>query len=182
MEFASEDVRKWLFESAQTSPGTWLIQAIKLRDAARRIDWVNADQAEVLVTSFPIIYRFLISLSIENLVKGILIAERMRREYCDPLRGLMTHGLKELAEEIQGLPEPLTTLELDLLSIMAVYIKWAGRYPFPRRLDQYQVRAHSSAEHKAEIELWNRLAAYLKTIGWFSMGEPSDQGWHFMFL
>lgn len=181
MQFASKEIQQWAFESAQSSPGVWLIQACQLRDAARRIDWIDAAPAEMLITSFPTVYRFLISLSTENLIKGILIAERVRRGEPDPFDGLMNHRLHVLAEKIEGLQKPLSNDERDVLASMASYIEWAGRYPFPKKLQSHQPRGHSGAEHALEIELWERLAAHLKRIGWVSKGHPDHEGWHWMF-
>lgn len=178
MHFASPEIQQWSFDSAQLSPGAWLIQALQLRGAAKRIAWIGAAPEEMLTTAFPTEYRLLIALSIENLVKGILVAERMRRQESNPFSGIMHHRLPDLAGEIKGLPIPVSCEESAVLEAMTEYIEWAGRYPFPKRLEKHRVRSHSSAECVLENTLWERLAAYLKSIGWVSKGHPEHEGWH----
>lgn len=181
MKFSSQEIQKWVFDSVQSSPGAWLLQACRLRDAAKRIDWIAATPAEMLITAFPIEYQFLISLSTENLIKGILIAERFRRDEPNPFDGIMNHRLDQLAAKIEGLPIRTSFDESVVLTSMANSIMWAGRYPFPQKLENHQPRGHSSAEHALEAQLWERLAAYLKSIGWVSKGHPEHEGWHWLF-
>jgi len=180
MDFTSTEIRQWLFDSAQSSPGVWLIQALRLRGAAKRIEWIGAAPGEMYVKAFPTEYRLLIALSTENLVKGILIAERMRRLESDPFGDIMHHRLADLAKEIKGLPISLSCEEVAVLEALTEYVEWAGRYPFPKRLDKHRVISHSNAEHDREIALCERLAAYLRCIGWVSKGHPDYEGWHWL--
>lgn len=181
MQLASAEIREFAFDSSRSSPGEWLLQARQLRAAAQRLDWIDAKPEAMLSMAFPTEYRFLIALSVENLIKGILVAERMRRQDSAPLAGIMNHYLDKLAEQINSLPTPLSPDELDVLRVLTEYVIWAGRYPFPKESPAYRLRGHSGAERVQELALWDRLAEHLRSIGWLSKGHPECYGWYWLF-
>jgi hypothetical protein len=66
------------FDHAKDSPTPWLMQAKHLKKAADKICWIDSEHQPVKNSDvdflFPI-YRMLLGLSFENLLKGIIIAE-----------------------------------------------------------------------------------------------------------
>ncbi|MDO9446808.1 MAG: hypothetical protein Q7J20_02695 [Candidatus Nitrotoga sp.] len=125
-------------------------------------------------------YRLLLSLSVENLVKGILVAHRIRHGDREPTKGLFSHKLRSLAANIPSSAIQFDNAENLILEDLTRYIEWAGRYPFPRNPIDYSWRGHSNTEHDAEIHLWKRLYSHLKDIGWVSKGNPNEDGWFFL--
>ena len=163
-------LRDELYAAAVESPATWLVQAHTLREASKRVDWIHENFETGENAGYMVEYRLLMALSIENLIKGILVAHRLRAGSTEPLRGLFTHKLTRLAATLPS--------ELDLLAQLTAYIEWAGRYPFPKAAADYSTgRGHGSAEHAAEIRLWERLFAYLREVGWAMKGAKGHDGW-----
>lgn len=120
------------------------------------------------------------SLSLENLLKGIVVAHRIRSGEEDFLKGVYTHRLEKLAEAAAAYGVIFTYEELEALAQATPFIEWAGRYPFPKFEREYGVRAHGSAAHEIEIRLWERLFAHLKEIAWASKGVEGSEGWYFL--
>jgi len=180
MRYLDPDIQSWLHNAAKESPGVWLIQAWRLRESAKRIDWVQVSAEEMLVTAFSSEYRLLIALSVENLIKGILIAEGIRAGNIDPIKGVLNHKLVPLAMKIQTLATPLSEEELQVLDRLTEYIEWAGRYPFPKRVEEHNPVGYSSAEHDLETKIWERLWNHLCDIGWVSKGHPDHEGWYWL--
>ena len=69
-------LKEIIFDTATESPGSWLLEAMQLKVAAERIDWLFKPVTENEQTlSLMTTYRFLMGLSFENLIKGILHAQ-----------------------------------------------------------------------------------------------------------
>ena len=120
------------------------------------------------------------SLSLENLLKGIVVAHRIRNGEADFLKGIYTHRLEKLAEMVIPYRVAFNNDEIGVLTQATSYIDWAGRYPFPKFADKYGVRAHDSATHGLEISIWERLFGHLKKIGWGSKGVEGFEGWYYL--
>lgn len=174
------DVQEWVFSSAERSPASWLVRALQLREAAKRLDWIHDLAAKEGGLGFVAEYRLLLGLSFENLVKGIVVAQRLRKDDADPLRGILHHKLSRLFREIDSSCLALDNEEVTHLEGLTPYIEWAGRYPLPKKAKDYFMRGHSSTEHNLELVLWNRLFAYLKQIGWMPKGKSGEEGWFFL--
>ena len=170
-------LRKLIYESQEISPAGWLFSAATLRAAAKRLDWLERPPAEDEPVSFVREYRLLMGLSFENLLKGIIVAQRLRRAETDSFTGIFHHKLSKLVNEIDTAQFKLSLDEVVTLDRLTAYIEWAGRYPIPKKAEELIVLSHSSVEHAREIALWHRMFAYLKQIAWVSKGIPEQEGW-----
>jgi hypothetical protein len=97
--------------------------------------------------------------SLENLLKGILIAER--HEVMGKTRKL-NHGLVQYADKVKGIT--ITCEEKILLSALEPYVKWAGRYPMPKTPDDLVTLGHSKSLRDAELALGQKLYDYLRSL------------------
>jgi len=121
------------FQAAADSPGGWLLMALPLKVAAERLDWlVHPVRQEERCLSLMPVYRMMMGMSLENLLKGILAEQglpvldkkgRLSKDYG-------THNLATLAGKVTALT--FTNEELQVLAALSEYIKWAGKFPLPR--------------------------------------------------
>ncbi len=79
---------------------------------------------------------FLLSLAIENLAKGILIGR-------DPERSLkdLTH---RVADYVQECGIEMSERQKALLKELEAVIRWRGRYPTPKKLEDWRIRQGGS--------------------------------------
>jgi hypothetical protein len=161
-------------------PAGWLLSAANLRAAAKRLDWLERPPAEDEPLSFVGEYRLLMGLSFENLLKGIIVAQRLRRAATASFRDIYHHKLSKLVNEIDPVQFKLSPDEVATLDKLTAYIEWRGRYPMPKEAKELMCRSHSSDEHAREIALWQRMFAYLKQIAWMSKGVPGQEGWFWL--
>ena len=172
------DIQKRSFEAATESPGAWLLSAIQLRAAAQRLDWRThpVEQTENAV-SFIREYRMLIGLSIENLLKGLIVMVRLESSAHPPLPSdCLNHKLNLIAKRSELSEWNITEDEIQLLQDLSAYIEWAGRYPIPNNIQNYADASHSNLEHDAELSLYERLAASLAKRSWIMKGGPASMG------
>ena len=73
------------------------------------------------------VYEMLCGMSIELMLKAIAVAQRKEVMH--------HHGLIELAHHVDV---SLTPAEEDLLSVLTASIRWAGRYPAPKRRKEWE--------------------------------------------
>lgn len=136
----------------------WLYMAAALRHAAERIDWKKKN--DFMDWIFVPIYRMLIAFSVENLLKGIQIIEGNEAlEESELSKQLSSHGLRWYADKVSGIE--ITEDEKKILDELEQYIRWAGRYPIPKKAVQLIRRVHSEELHAAELALGQKLADYL---------------------
>lgn len=167
-------LRQNSFDCSVDSPGSWLFSALDLKIAADRIDWrrkpVHDDEPSVGLHK---VYRMLIGMSMESLLKGILVAQgtqildakgKLRRDFT-------THDLCVLADRVDVRSFRFSEQDFKILGNLKPYIKWAGKYPLPVSTSGLIVVGHSSTEVIAEAGLWDRLYEHLRTIGWVSKGD-----------
>jgi hypothetical protein len=137
------------------NPVNWAYMAWALHKTASLIDWernrVSGDWRYV-----PI-YQMLIGFSLENLLKGILIAEG---QGVDTKK--LNHGLRKYADQVKGLK--ITESEKQNLARLEPYIKWAGRYPMPKSPDGLVPIGHSKHLHDDELALCQKLYDYLRRL------------------
>ena len=172
------EIKKLFFDAAVESPGGWLLMAIELKSAADRLDWVEKPITEKEVAlSLIKPYRLLIALSIENLIKGILVADGLpvlvRGKFS---RDLDDHDLARLASKLHCKDISVSPEELALLTDQKKYIEWAGRYPLPKSSGNYEAVSHGTREHHAELALWKKLYDHLYRVAWVMKGGPSESG------
>ncbi len=68
-----------LFNCRLESPGSWLVNALWLKRAAEEIDYWNTADINSPEGNFGFmihVYKLLLGLSFENLLKGIVVAQR----------------------------------------------------------------------------------------------------------
>jgi len=167
-----------MYEATDQSPGAWYLQALDLKASAKRLDWVtNPCKMDEDALSFVNVYQFLLGLSFENLLKGIISLERAKKGNVPYLpKSTYIHDLEKLANSPECSTLGFTNEELALLSRLTPYIEWAGRYPLPKNYDNMIVKTHSSMDYKKELSLWNRIAEPLIKEGWIMKGGPEEKG------
>ena len=165
-------LRQWMFDSAVSSPGGWIFSAIDLKTAADRLNWLsNPVRDEEPSVGLFAIYRMLMGMSLECLLKGILVAQGVQVVgKGDLTKEFATHALTALALKIDNSAFTFMAGELTTLANIEPYILWAGKYPFPKRPEELQAKTHSSTELNREAELWDRLYEHLKAVGWVMKG------------
>ena len=137
------------FEWKADAPGSWVLQARRLKRAADTV--FNAHSSDLqrlqagadplhlehLESSGPA--SLLYGLALENLLKALVIestGSRIVKWKLLPWRGT-GHGLVELAREANV---PLIEVEIDLMSRLTCYVEWAGRYPIPKAVSQMAIK------------------------------------------
>lgn len=98
----SKDFQKQHFQAVADSPGGWLLEALPLKVAADRLDPVchPVEQEESCLTLVAV-YRMLLGMSMENLLKGILAVQGLPVLTKGRLsRGYSTHNLRSLAGKV----------------------------------------------------------------------------------
>ncbi len=138
-------------------PVNWAYMASALQKAASLMDWTW--KRDITDWRYVPIYRMLMGFSLENLLKGILIAER--HEVMGKTRKL-NHGLVQYADKVKGIT--ITCDEKTLLSALEPYIKWAGRYPMPKTPDDLVTLGHSKSLRDGELALGQKLYDYLRSL------------------
>jgi hypothetical protein len=141
-------------------PLKWAYTASALQKAASLMDWTK--NRDITDWRYVPIYRMLMGFSLENLLKGILVAEghaAIVNKKLNPALG--NHGLKTLADKVTGLK--ITKLEKRLLRDLEEYVLWAGRYPAPKQLTGVVRIGHSRSARNAELALAQKLYDYLRT-------------------
>lgn len=140
------------FEKQSQSADFWFLQATRLRHAADILAKKHGEELarfaeapddllanemrngrNISFELFPV-YLLLFGLSLENLVKGILVARNPAR--FSNSRWL-NHGLTDYVLEC-GLT--LDGRRRDLLMDLEAFVLWKGRYPTPKTQRQWQLR------------------------------------------
>ena len=160
------------------SPNSWLYTAWQLKRAAEEIDTFNLpgrgfsnwtakgrDADLLLLTS---VYRFLMGLSFENLLKGIIIAHGTPAGSKGKLNNhFKSHDINMLLKKLDYTKCSLTREEEEILKEQQQFVKWAGRYPISKKAEDFTIGLQYSAnKNSKELELWKRLAEHLDKVGW----------------
>jgi hypothetical protein len=171
--------RQRAFDAGIQSPGVWIFSAIDLKTAADRLNWqdspVRDDEPSLGLFS---VYRMLIGMSLESLLKGIIAAQgvnildskgKLSREFT-------SHKLSTLASKVDATQFVFSSEELRVLEATEPYVIWAGKYPFPKSYeDVTYIKTHSLKDLQIELALWDRLYEHLANIGWImKMGKKLD--------
>jgi hypothetical protein len=172
-----EALKKLEFQTLLDSPGGWLMNAIWLKRAADGIDHFEHPYADINTPEgdFPFmfpVFNLLMGLSFENLLKGIIAAQRGSAGASGvPDKDVTTHETKKLIGLIDQAIIRISPEDEALLVNLEKYVVWAGRYPFPKRQDELFAKMQSSGEHASMLALWNRLYQHLKSVGWIMKGS-----------
>lgn len=172
------ELKDCLFQAAQESPGSWLLQALRLRAAADRIDETSIPvrDDEPLVT-FLAEYHLLLGLAFENLLKGYIALVRLESGMSPSLpKDCYVHTLETLAVRPECSTLQLTAEEIGALARLSPYIEWAGRYPLPKRSNNIVPIYSGSREREVEQALWSRLVPLLHERAWVMKGGPLHMG------
>jgi hypothetical protein len=168
--------RRAFFEPTANSPVAWYIISLNLKTAADRLNWLtNPIREEEQSLGLSAVYRMLIGMATEAMLKGIIVAQT--ENVIDSNRALLdslkNHKLDKLAQEITNNDPSFVFLneEINTLKRLRPYIEWAGRYPIPLNENQYTAVMHSNVDMDLEIKLWERLRDHLKSIGWVVKGK-----------
>jgi hypothetical protein len=138
-------------------PVNWAYMGTALQKAASLMDWRL--KRDITDWRYIPIYRMLMGFSLENLIKGILVAEG---HPCMADGARLHHGLAEYADLVTGIV--LTEGDKNVLANLEPYVLWAGRYPRPRQPKGMISIGHSPARHDAELALGQKLYDYLRTL------------------
>jgi hypothetical protein len=173
-----------IFDATSDSPGSWLLEAMRLKVAAERIDWLfkPVTEDEQTVSLMPT-YRFLIGLSFENLIKGILHTQGHKVVQNGEFTKLFSkHDLVYLVSKLDPTRMSITKEELGILRELTPYVIWAGRYPIPKSHNDIMAICHGSDEHGRELGLWVRLKEHLANTSWIMKGAPGTTGYHKLYI
>lgn len=142
----------------QAAPEYWYSYAHELADTADAIyarskgEWVayihTHTDAPNEVYSRPLISRpvlLLYGLSLENLIKGLLISEDPQLLNGGKLsKHLLGHDLIKLAERLKSVQ--LDANERDLLALLSDVVPYHGRYPVPRNAQDIKPETYISED------------------------------------
>lgn len=173
-----QEVKDRFFLAGHESPGSWLLQALRLRAAANRIDerTTPVRDDEPLV-SFLGEYHMLLGLAFENLLKGYITLLRLESGMSPALpKECFVHKLEILAARPECSALHLSEEEIEALARLSPYIEWAGRYPLPKRSSEMISIYSGSRERTIEQALWDRLVPLLHERAWVMKGGPSSMG------
>lgn len=140
--------------------------ALWLKRAAEEIDYFDHLTAAESFDSYLLtpegdflfmhpVFKMLIGLSFENLLKGIIVANRGSAGAPGTVdKDITTHKMGDL---LSSSGVPLSPEEVKLLTDLEPYVVWAGRYPFPKKPEELFEMASSSTERELMLGLWGRL-------------------------
>jgi hypothetical protein len=104
---------------------------------------------------FP--YLYMVSVSIENLIKGILLYRNraLTTQHLD--RSIINHNLTVLGKQLHIY---FTKAELNFLSMASLVLKWYGKYPIPTKAkDQVKQATIRFVDiRKTYLSLFNKLS------------------------
>lgn len=161
-----------IFHATVASPGSWFFSALNLKTAADRIDpMMNPIREDEPSLGLYSVYQMLLGMSIEALLKGILVAQGEQVLKNDKLKeDFTTHVLTMLAQKVDASSFVFSSDDLDILETLTPYIVWAGKYPLSKEANDMIVITFGSTERRLARDLWNRLYEHLRNIGWVSNG------------
>jgi hypothetical protein len=161
-----DDKKKYTFE-LEASPYSWLLYAQELYEVANLIaknssteinHFPTLDSGKTLQNAFYLNFGY----SIENLLKGILIAEDSKKINNFKIDGSISanHDLLNLVKEIKSIS--FDKQEKKLLRILSQAIPNWGRYPVPKSYEKIQKKFDTSELNKSCLKkLWDKLIRHL---------------------
>jgi hypothetical protein len=161
----AEESKALFYELALKSPRPWLVSAYRLKRSAEKIFcWKykndrNSPEGDLYV------HELLLGLSFENLLKGIVAAQRGSAGSDGKMdNDLTTHDMGKLVKLIDSTKVSISDSEKKVLIDLKSYVDWAGRYPIPKKVDGLFDKVHSYEEYKTKLLLWDRLFNYLNSV------------------
>ena len=172
------EIKRHIFEASSASPGAWLLQAMDLKVAADRLYWKDhpIKDGEAAVSLIGV-YKMLIGLSFENLLKGIILLRKVEDSGKGGLaKDCYTHRIDDLLGALDPRDNPLESEEKEHLRTLTPYIRWAGRYPLPKKEEKIIPISHSDVERRIEVSAWEKLYSVLRHQGWVTKGKSVENG------
>ncbi len=167
-------LNQMLFDAVVDSPGAWLLSALTLWDASRRLHPIEqpSRDGERFLQS---VFYMLLALSFENLLKGMMVLQGEPVSVNNKLNPYFaTHGLERYAKEIDSGIFDINGAEMVLLKQLEPYLTYAGRYPLPKKpSDVTALIGFSNHELEAAEVLWKRLYTHFKKQSWITKGDGS---------
>ncbi|MFZ1720592.1 MAG: hypothetical protein WAU28_04585 [Candidatus Moraniibacteriota bacterium] len=179
--------KKSIYSAPVDSPGSWLLLAMELKMAADKLDILKLPLKDHRTAdAYPRAYRLLMGLSFENLIKGIIILNKINGTKKPITEGdindLMNHELEILAKKIpQSGSITLLAEDFIILEEFTPYIVWAGRYPlqkgygFPVIVGNEKEEYKISNKYGKSLILWEKMAEYLRKESWIIKGEGKSR-------
>lgn len=167
------NLKEQLFSNSQESSGSWLLKGLNLKAAADRLDWKRFPcEDEENATSFIGVYKMLLGLAFENILKGYISLIRLENNEVEILPNCyLIHDLKKLAEKSECQALQMTFDEINILDGFSAYVIWAGCYPVPKEFKKMQSISSSSKEYTATLVLWERIANLLQEKAFITQGD-----------
>jgi len=163
-----DEAKKWKqmlllnFAVLGQDPGSWLNQAQLLKTAADEVSKqvkIGADAITAQIGWVDPVYRYLAGITIENLLKGIIIADHPEFIREDAMVEWLTdHQIwTKHADQLKIIKLILTKEEENLLRVLEHYVMWVGRYPIAETAEAY-------AEDQLDILRLNLPAGFAATF------------------
>ncbi len=162
------------FDGACDGPGSWLISALTLWDAARRLHPIEQPSRDDEMFLDSVFY-MLLALSFENLLKGMIAIQGTPISVNNKLNPYIAkHELVQYAEKIDPKVFVVDVTEMALLKRLEPYLTYGGRYPMPKEPSKVvALIGYSNHELDAADVLWKRLYTHLKKRGWITKCDGS---------
>ena len=163
-----DETKKWKqmlllnFAVLGQDPRSWLNQAQLLKTAADEVSKqakIGADAITAQLGWVDPVYRYLAGITIENLLKGIIVADHPEFIREDGMvEWLAGHQMwTKHADQLKIIKLILTKEEENLLRVLEHYVMWVGRYPIA-------VTAEAYAEDQLDILRLNLPAGFAATF------------------
>lgn len=131
------------FKNIGQNPINWLYRAEILKKAAdKTLEQMEADENAATVEGGWVdpVYKYLAGVTIENLLKGIIIAKHPELITNDQMdKNLAKHDIwrRQKGGLLQDIAPLLTQEERDLLKVLEIHVIWRGRYPIAKSAKIY---------------------------------------------
>jgi hypothetical protein len=151
---------------------SWLGNAVMLKQVTELIwptpDWARVESAEaslqhmdyVADTDMWPVGLMIAGYALESLAKGLRVANNKKPVKDGKLADdLGTHGLEKHLTKAGIL---LETEEQELIQRLDMFILWAGRYPIPKKLEQYAPQGRPPMMSTGDPRIFRHLFARLR--------------------
>ena len=105
--------------------------------------------AAMLLLPLPV-HRFLMALSFENLLKGLIITHG--KQYTKEF--FKTHNMNKLLSEFDPARFKIDKKERALLLSMEKTIRWKGRYPIPLEANNHDMFTAAYSAMEMQLHIW----------------------------
>ena len=142
-----DDIQKYIRKAA---PEEWYDYARELKEAAdtlwklksKEMIYFKTDDSEYLKPNYSRTFFFLNGVSIENLLKGILISENPEYLQYGKISNDISkgHNLKSLALKVKSID--FNKVELKILELLSEVVPYWGKYPVPKKFQDLKEEIH----------------------------------------